>query len=78
MKHAQSTDANGLPGTTASSGLGLLFGSRDNSRKKSELVVLIKPTIIRNGSSWKDDLVETQERLQQLDPRQQQPRVVQP
>ena len=78
MQHSQSTDANGLPGTTASSGLGLLFGSRDNSRKKSELVVLIKPTIIRNGSSWKDDLVETQERLQQLDPRQQQPRVVQP
>lgn len=78
MKHSQSTDANGLPGTTASSGLGLLFGSRDNSRKKSELVVLIKPTIIRNGSSWKDDLVETQERLQQLDPRQQQPRVAQP
>lgn len=78
MKHSQSTDANGLPGTTASSGLGLLFGSRDNSRKKSELVVLIKPTIIRNGSSWKDDLVETQERLQQFDPRQQQPRTVQP
>lgn len=76
MKHSQSTDANGLPGTTASSGLGLLFGSRDNSRKKSELVVLIKPTIIRNGSSWKDDLVETQERLQQLDPRQQQRTVV--
>ena len=78
MQHSQSTDANGLPGTTASSGLGLLFGSRDNSRKKSELVVLIKPTIIRNGSSWKEDLVETQERLQQLDPRQQQPRAVQP
>lgn len=76
MKHSQSTDANGLPGTTTSSGLGLLFGSRDNSRKKSELVVLIKPTIIRNGSSWKDDLVETQERLQQLDPRQQQRTVV--
>ena len=76
MKHSQSTDANGLPGTTASSGLGLLFGSRDNSRRKSELVVLIKPTIIRNGSSWKDDLVETQERLQQLDPRQQQRTVV--
>ena len=64
--------------TGASSGLGLLFGSRDSSRKKSELVVLIKPTIIRNGSSWKDDLVETQERLQQLDPRQQPPRAVQP
>ena len=73
MKQAQSSDANGLPGTTSSSGLGLLFGSRDSYKRKSELVVLIKPTIIRNGSSWKDDLVETQNRVQQLDPRQKQP-----
>ena len=70
MKQSQSSEANGLPGTTSSSGLGLLFGSRDNYKKKSELVVLIKPTIIRNGSSWKDDLIETQNRVQQLDPRQ--------
>ena len=40
---------------------------------KSELVVLLKPTIIRNESSWKDDLFETQNRMQQLDPRLVQP-----
>ena len=70
MKQSQSSDSNGLPGTTSSSGFGLLFGSRDSYKKKSELVVLIKPTIIRNESSWKDDLYETQGRIQQLDPRQ--------
>ena len=75
MKQSQTADANGLPGTTASSGLALLFGSRDNTRKKSELVVLIKPTIIRNDSSWKDDLVETQNRLQQYDPRPRAPQL---
>lgn len=69
MSQEQSSDANGLPGTTASSGLGLLFGSRNSYMKKRELVILIKPTIIRNESSWKDDLVETQSRVQQLDPR---------
>ena len=69
MKQKQSSDANGLPGTTASSGLGLLFGARNSVMEKSELVILIKPTIIRNDSSWKDDLVETQDRVQQLDPR---------
>ena len=37
--------------------------------RKRELVILIKPTIIRNDSSWRDDLVETQNRLRQLDPR---------
>jgi MSHA biogenesis protein MshL len=77
MKQAQSSDANGLPGSTSSSGIGLLFGSRDSYKRKSELVILIKPTIIRNESSWKDDLVETQNRMQQLDPRQAQPRAVQ-
>lgn len=69
MKQEQSSDANGLPGTTTSSGLGLLFGTRNSYLRKRELVILIKPTIIRNESSWKDDLIETQSRVQQLDPR---------
>ena len=69
MSQEQSSDANGLPGTTASSGLGLLFGRRNSYMRKRELVILIKPTIIHNDSSWKDDLVETQSRVQQLDPR---------
>ncbi len=69
MRHEQSSDVNGLPGTTNSSGIGLLFGSRSNYTRKRELVILIKPTIIRNETSWKDDLVETQARVRQLDPR---------
>ena len=77
MNQKQSTEANGLPGTTASSGLGLLFGTRSSYTRKRELVILIKPTIIRNESSWKDDLVETQARVQQLDPRLARPQGVQ-
>ena len=73
MKHEQSSDANGLPGSTASSGWGLLFGARNSYLKKSELVILIKPTVIRNESSWKDDLIETQSRVQHLDPRAARP-----
>lgn len=75
MKQEQSAGAAGLPGTTGSS-VGALFGTRSSVLKKRELVILIKPTIIRNDSSWKDDLSETQDRLRQLDPRlirQQQP-----
>ena len=73
MKQEQSSDANGLPGTTASSGFGLLFGARNSYLRKREVVILIKPTIIHNESSWKDDLVETQSRVQQLDPRRVRP-----
>jgi MSHA biogenesis protein MshL len=69
MKQEQSATANGLPGTTSSSGLGMLFGARSSYLTKRELVILIKPTIIHNESSWKDDLSETQNRMQQFDPR---------
>ena len=69
MKQEQSSGANGLPGASSASGLGWLFGTKGSYLKKRELVILIKPTIIRNESSWKDDLVETQMRIQQLDPR---------
>ncbi len=69
MRQSQTSDNNGLPGTTQSSGWGLLFGTRNSQLSKRELVILIKPTIIRNESSWKEDLFETQGRIQQYDPR---------
>ena len=69
MKYDQANNADGLPGTTTSA-LGMLFGSRANHLRKSELVIMIKPTIIRDESSLKEDLYETQSRLKELDPRQ--------
>lgn len=73
MKQEQSSSGTGLPGASQASGVGWLFGSKGSYMKKRELVILIKPTIIRNESSWKDDLFETQNRMQQLDPRLAQP-----
>ncbi len=77
MKQTQFSDSNGLPGTTQSSGWGLLFGTRNSQLSKRELVILIKPTIIRNESSWKEDLIDTQSRIQQYDPRPPAPSPVQ-
>ena len=51
----------------------LLFGARNSYLRKHELVILIKPTIIRNESSWREDLSETQNRIRQLDPRRPAP-----
>ena len=76
MKQEQGVNNNGLPGTTSSNGLGMLFGTRANYSRKRELVILIKPTIIRNESSWKEDLADTQQRIQQLDPRLARPQAV--
>lgn len=67
MKQGQTSDRNGLPGTSGA-GAGLLFGQRANTLSKSELVILIKPTVIQNEADWKSDLFETQARLEQLNP----------
>ena len=69
MKQEQSSEGSGLPGASRSPAVGWLFGNKSSYLTKRELVILIKPTIIRNDSSWKDDLAETQERLEQYDPR---------
>lgn len=68
MKQQQSTSASGLPGTTDHT-LGGLVGTRSRSGLKSELVILLKPTIIRNESSWQADAADTRERLNGFDTR---------
>jgi MSHA biogenesis protein MshL len=68
MKQQQSNTASGLPGTTDSL-LGNVVGMRSRSGSKSELVILLKPTIIRNERSWQADAADTQERLNRFDTR---------
>ena len=62
MKQQQTNTASGLPGTTDYA-LGGLVGTKSRSGLKSELVILLKPTIIRNERSWQADAADTQERL---------------
>lgn len=70
MSQEQTTSRNGLPGISSVPGVGLLFGQKSMSSKKRELVILMRSTVIRGDSSWRDLAGETQERLQGLDPRQ--------
>ena len=69
MSQEQARDNNGLAGLSSAPGIGGLFGQRGGLMRKRELVVLIKPTIIQNEASWKQDLLDTQGRIEQLDPR---------
>ncbi len=66
MRHRQVGDRSGLPGSTPHEFT--LFGQRERSLTKSELVILIKPTVIRDDDSWRADLVDTQNRLQEYAP----------
>ncbi|WP_296510004.1 pilus (MSHA type) biogenesis protein MshL [Rhodoferax sp.] len=52
MQLESSRNASGIPGTTNMPGLGALFGNRATQGRKKEVIVLIKPTIIRSAADW--------------------------
>ena len=54
--------ASGLPGSSSS-----LLGNRVNSGRKRELVVLIKPTIIRDAEDWAKQTRRTRDALDDMD-----------
>jgi len=68
MKQQQSSSASGLPGTTDTP-FGALFGQKNRSGSKSELVILLKPTIIRGERGWQADTADVQQRLDSYNPR---------
>ena len=64
MKQQQSGNSSGLPGAHDQPVVGGLFGQKATSSQKSELVILLKPTIIHGSSGWQADAADVQERLQ--------------
>jgi len=40
-----------------------LFGSKRRSVVKSELVILLKTTVIESDASWRQDILDTKERI---------------
>jgi MSHA biogenesis protein MshL len=69
MRQASTADDAQLPGTGKVPVLSTLFGSKKRVNQKRELVVLIKPTIVEGVNNWNDDLLDTNRRIEQLDPR---------
>ena len=49
-------------------GLGTLFQQRNRRTTKSELVILLKPTIVHSDRDWQQDLSETRDRIRALEP----------
>jgi type II secretory pathway component GspD/PulD (secretin) len=46
---------------------GNLFKNINKQVSKNELVILLKPTIIRSDENWKDDIRDSKQRIQALD-----------
>jgi len=69
MSHAQNDTNNKVPGIGDVPVASFFFKQASLNRGKREMVILLKPTVIREETDWQKDLEETQERLQEYDPR---------
>ncbi|MDD5390585.1 MAG: pilus (MSHA type) biogenesis protein MshL [Gallionellaceae bacterium] len=62
----ESRDANsGVPGLGDIPGLGAFFKNSNASRLKQELVILLKPTVIKQQSDWMDTAREAEGRMRE-------------
>ncbi len=66
MKQSQTNARSGLPGAMDTPVLGNIFGSRNQLLSKSELVILLKTTIIKGDAAWRQQAQEVNERMQDL------------
>ena len=69
MKQAFDDTSNKVPGLGSVPVVGYLFGNTQQSVVKSELVILIKPTVINGHDDWQADAEATRERLERLERR---------
>jgi MSHA biogenesis protein MshL len=68
MQSSEIRSASGLPGSNnASNALGFLLGNRAKTGGKKELVVLIKPSIIRTAQDWEAQTVRSRAALEDME-----------
>ena len=69
MRQATVSDRSQVPGVGNIPVAGALFKNTTQTTQKRELVILLKPTVIQGSGNWTQDILDTQERIQNLGPR---------
>jgi len=64
MQVSVTNTKSGIPGLQDIPGIGAAFRSTQRTTIKKELVILLKPTVIRTEKDWEQDLQQTRDRLQ--------------
>jgi len=67
MQMESSRSASGLPGATGTPFFGTLLGNKASSGRKKEVIVLIKPTIIRSAADWDEQSRRARAALEDMD-----------
>ena len=68
MRQESASADSQVPGVGDVPGIGDLFKQRNRRTTKSEIVILMKPTIIRSDADWQRDLTNTRDRIRRLAP----------
>lgn len=68
MRQSSTGDNSQVPALGNVPVLGNLFKNKGQVNQKRELVVLIKPTIVENGASWNEDLLNSSRSIDELNP----------
>lgn len=66
MTERTSDDSSGIPVARDVPGLGALFNRGNQSSSKRELVILLKPTVVKDETTWSDEVQALGERVKQL------------
>src|SRR5207247_7256191 len=64
MMESSSDGRSAIPGLGNVPVAGALFRKGEQSSSKRELVILIKPTVVKMESDWSDDIAATRRRIQ--------------
>lgn len=66
MQNRAGNDDGGLPGLSSIPLLGGLFKQQSKQNTRSELVILLKPIVVKNNNIWTDYIGGSQQRIEQL------------
>ncbi len=69
MRQSNTNDRSQIPGAGEVPLFGGLFRNTKQLAQKRELVILIKPTIVQGDGAWEQDVLESQNRIQNMAPR---------
>ncbi len=69
IRDQQQAGKDGIPGLRRVKGVGNLFGSTNRSNERTELLILIRPSVIRDGKDAQSVAEELQSRMWELGPR---------
>jgi MSHA biogenesis protein MshL len=69
MTESSGNNRSAIPGLGSVPLAGALFRKGDQSSSKRELVILIKPTVVKMDSDWADDIAAVGQRIQSMNER---------